>query len=240
MIRTQNKGFYMKIAIVDDELIFAQFFRNIIEKKFDDKIQMLDIFTTVRSFISAENKFDLIFLDIDMPEISGLEFAKKHSDLSSRIIFVTNRDDLVFEAFNTTQTLGFVRKSKLEEDLSIVLDRLHREAQCSMFFTVKCGSSIRKVKFSEIIYVEKVSHNVIIHTSTDDITMRKTIAEIESLLINNGFIRTHVGYIVNMTHIKLIDTKDVKLSNGNSVPISRQNVKSIKDKFLKWSVMLNE
>lgn len=230
----------MKIAIVDDDLIFAQSFKRILKNEFIDSIELLDIFLSAENFSASNSKYDLVFLDIDMPRMSGLEFAKENKDNKFSIVFVTNRDDLVFEAYNTTNTLGFVRKSNLEEDLPLVFDRFKRESQGSIHLTVKSGTSLRKIKYSEIFYVEKVSHNVILHTLTDDVTMRKTITDVESLLTNHGFVRTHIGFLVNMTYIKLIDTNSVKLSNGKSVPISRQNSKLVKDKFMRWSVMLNE
>ncbi len=225
----------MKIAIIDAELIFAQSFRQLIEKNLNDTIQLLNTFTTAESFITSKQNYDVIFLDIELPGMSGLELAKNFKNNSTSFVFVTNRDDLVFEAYNTTSTLGFIRKSNVEEDLSCVLFRLKRQSQNNIFLTVKTGSSVRKVKYSEILYIEKISHNVILHTLTDAVTMRKTITEIESLLTCNGFVRTHIGYIVNITHIKSIDTKDVKLSSGKTVPISRQHVKSVKDQFLRWS-----
>ena len=230
----------MKIAIVDDDLIFAQSFKKKLKCEYTDSIKLLDIFLSIESFSASGNKYDLVFLDIDMPAMSGLEFAKENKDNQISIVFVTNRDDLVFEAYNTTNTLGFVRKSNLEEDLPLVFDRFKHKSQNNMYLTIKSGTSLRKINYSDILYVEKVSHNVILRTITDDITMRKTITEVESLLTNHGFVRTHIGFLVNMTYIQLIDTNSVKLSNDRSVPLSRQNVKQVKDKFMRWSVMLNE
>lgn len=226
----------MEIAIIDADLFFAQSFRQLIEKNLNGSIQLLNLFTTAESFITSKQNYDVIFLDIELPGMSGLELARNHNNSSTAFVFVTNRDDLVFEAYNTTSTLGFIRKSNLEEDFSCVLTRLYREAQKKIYLTAKNGSSVRKVKYSEILYVEKVCHNVIIHTPTDAVTIRKTITETENLLIGNGFVRTHIGYIVNITHIKSIDTKDVKLSNGQAVPVSRQHLKSVKDILLNRSV----
>ncbi len=230
----------MKIAIVDDNLIFAQSFKNRFVNMYNDTIKSLDVFTTAERFLESGCKYDVVFLDIDMPGMSGLELAKQYKDKMFSIVFVTNRDDLVFEAYNTTNTLGFVRKSNIEEDLPIVLDRLHRESQSTMYLTVKSSSELTRVRYSEIIYVEKLSHNVILYTLTGDISMRKTISETEELLNGYGFVRTHIGYIVNMEYIKLINSKEVILTNGKVVPISRQNVKFVKDEFLKWSVKTNE
>ncbi len=230
----------MKIAIVDDNLIFAQSFKNRFVNMYNDTIKSLDVFTTAERFLESGYKYDVVFLDIDMPGMSGLELAKQYKDKMISIVFVTNRDDLVFEAYNTTNTLGFVRKSNIEEDLPIVLDRLHRESQSTMYLTVKSSSELTRVRYSEIIYVEKLSHNVILYTLTGDISMRKTISETEELLNGYGFVRTHIGYIVNMEYIKLINSKEVILTNGKVVPISRQKVKFVKDEFLRWSVKANE
>ena len=230
----------MKIAIVDDNLIFAQSFKNRFVNMYNNTIKALDIFTTAERFLEAGCKYDVVFLDIDMPGMSGLELAKQYNEKMFSIVFVTNRDDLVFEAYNTTNTLGFVRKSNVEEDLPLVLDRLYRESQSTMYLAVKSGSELMRVRYSEILYIEKLSHNVILHTLTDDISMRKTITETEELLNGCGFVRTHTGYIVNMEYIKLINSKEVILANGKTVPISRQNVRFVKDEFLRWSVKTNE
>ncbi len=230
----------MKIAIVDDNLIFVQSFKNRFVNMYNNTIKALDVFTTAERFLESGYKYDVVFLDIDMPGMSGLELAKQYKDKMFSIVFVTNRDDLVFEAYNTTNTLGFVRKSNIEEDLPIVLDRLHRESQSTMYLTVKSSSELTRVRYSEILYIEKLSHNVILHTLTNDISMRKTISETEELLNGYGFVRTHIGYIVNMEYIKLINSKEVILVNGKVVPISRQKVKFVKDEFLRWSVKTNE
>lgn len=230
----------MKFAIVDDELIFAQCFKSEFLKMYKDTVKALDIFFTAERFLESGCKYDVVFLDIDMPGMSGLELAKQYKDITFNIVFVTNRDDLVFEAYNTTNTLGFVRKSKIQEDLPLVIDRLQRESQSTIYLTVKSGSELIRVRYSEILYVEKLSHNVIIYTTTGEMSMRKPISETEELLKNYGFVRTHIGYIVNMEHIKQINSKEVILANGRAVPISRQNVKPVKDEFLRWSVKINE
>ncbi len=230
----------MRIAIVDDNLLFAKSFRNRFINTYGNTIAALDIFTTAERFLESNLKYDVVFLDIDMPTMSGLELAKQYKDKVLNIVFVTNRDDLVFEAYNTTNTLGFIRKSNIEEDLPIVLDRLYRESQNTMYLTIKSGTNLVRIRYSEILYVEKMSHNVILHTLTDSLSMRKTITETEELLKGYGFVRTHIGYIVNLEYIKYISSKDVILTNLKTVPISRHNIKLIKDAFLKWSVKTNE
>ena len=234
----------IKVAFCDDEAKILEDLSQKVLSEFKNNECEIDLYTTESSMelleYLKENSVDILFLDIDMPGMSGLELAKRYKDKIIGIVFVTNRDDLVFEAYNTTNTLGFVRKSEIEYDLSLVLDRLQRDLQNTHYLTVKSGSVLKRINYSEILFVEKMAHNVILHTLSDDIAMRKTIAEVEELLANSGFVRTHVGYIVNMVHIKLIDAKEVILLNGKMVPISRQNVKLVKDKFLKWSVMLNE
>ncbi len=230
----------MRFAIVDDENVFANNFSMLIKEKFFNDLDSLDIFSSGDDLKSSKEVYDVLFLDIDMPNVSGIEIAKEYLCSDTMIVFVTNRDDMVFDAFNTTKSIGFVRKTKLESDLKAVIDRINRELQSDMFFSVKNGGTLTKVKYSEIIYIEKISHNIVVHTEKRALSIRKNISETEEMLRAYGFVRTHVGFIVNLEYIELINSKGVLLSNGTLIPISRQNLKFVKDEFLKRSVMLNE
>lgn len=230
----------MKIAIVDDELIFAQSFRNILEKRLFDTMQLLNIFTDTDGFIASKRKYDIVFLDIEMPKITGLELAKKYKNENTYIVFVTNRDDLVFEAYNTTNSLGFIRKTHLEKDLNVIIQRMHKEFNENTCISIKDGDSLVKIRSSDIRYIEKIAHNVILHTADTSLSMRKSMSETEEMLKPHGFFRVHAGYIVNLDHIALIRPTEILLQCGSKIPVSRKNLKLVKNEFLRRSVYLNE
>lgn len=230
----------MKIAIVDDNKNFVADFLHIIKGKWHIPPAKLDTFHDAESFLSSKESYDVIFLDIEIPDMSGIKIAQNFDAGKSMIIFVSHRDDLVFEAYNTTNALGFIRKSHLEEDLNIVIDRISRNHQNTLYFNLKHGNSIIKIKYSDVIYIEKIAKDIVIYTTTKTFTTRKAITEVEKELNPYGFIRTHSGFIVNLAYIELINPANALLKNGKSVPISRQKLKYVKDMFLERNVMLNE
>lgn len=229
---TDNGVQTVKIAIVDDEIIFAKTFSKTIKEKFPDATESIDVFLSAENFLSAKGAYDIIFMDIEMPRLTGLELAKKHPEASSEIVFVTNRDNLVYEAFNTTKAMGFIRKFKLEDDLNYIVGKINEENQQRCELPVKAGNIVTKIKYSNIIFIEKVAHNAVIHTADTQYSKRTAIAELEELLIPYGFVKSNAGYLLNLSHIKLINPTSALLSNGAVVPISRKNIKQVRQRFL--------
>lgn len=230
----------MKAGIVDDDLIFAKAFAKLLRERFSGFFRTQDIFLSPQSFLSKNENYDILFLDIEMPGTTGIELARNQICANTKIIFVTNRDDLVFEAYNTTGSVGFVRKSAIEKDLKPILRRIARDKQKALFIPVKTGDIITKVRYSDIIYIEKIAHNVIIKTTDNTYSKRTTISEMESILVPHGFVRTHIGFLVNLSHIEFIKSGRTILTGGKTAPISRQNLKLVRDKFLERNVALHE
>ena len=230
----------MRFAVCDDDIVFMEFFSKQIKKLFSNRDCALDVFSSPAELFKSESVYDIIFMDIEMPEMNGIEAAKHFSYSTSEIVFVTSNESFVFEAYNSTDSFGFVRKDKLETDLKEFIARYDRNSQRNTYLAVKNGTDVAKIKYSDIVYFEKVVNNVEIHTKNAKFSIRKTISEIEKQLTDSGFVRTHIGYIVNLDYISLINSKEIVLSNGETVPLSRKNIKSVKEKFLKRNVTLNE
>ena len=227
----------MKIALCDDEKTFIDIMSKLIQKNLCTDV--FDTFT-VQMFADHICEYDLIFLDIDMPCITGIELAKKCESYNTYIVFVTNKENLVFEAYNTTNAFGFIRKSNLQNDFVSVIQRFNKINQNSHYLSVKSSNGIIKIPFADIYYIEKQINNVIIHTQKYDYREFNTLSNLEKVLINFGFIRTHIGYIVNLDYIIKISNTDVEICNGTRIPMSRHNAKYVKTEFLKRSAAINE
>ena len=230
----------MKVAVVDDDIIFAKSFEKILKEKLKSNCETIDIYLSAESFLSNSKNYDILFLDIEMSGLSGLDLARKNRDKNAKIVFVTNRDDLVFEAYNTTGAIGFVRKFSIGTDLKVVIERLTKHLLQERYISVKSGDEISKIRYADIVYLEKMSHNVLIHTENDTHSKRATLSDLDAGLSKYGFVRTHIGYIANLAHIKLIKSNSVLLTNGECVPVSRSYHKQVKDKFLERSLRLYE
>jgi DNA-binding LytR/AlgR family response regulator len=109
-----------------------------------------------------------------------------------------------------------------------------------MYLTIKNGNSFTKIRYSDVVFVEKIAKEIVLHTETNSYTTRKSMSEAEHELRPYGFIRTHVGFLVNLAYVELITPINAILKGGKSVPISRQKLKFVKDMFLERNVMLNE
>lgn len=225
----------IKIAVCDDDSIFLERFSRLIATVYNGDSKAIDCYTNPKELIISEVKYDLIFLDIEMPEINGLELACNYSENGAIIVFVTNMESLVFDAYNTTETFGFIRKSNLREDFKLIIKRLNKKVSSVATIAVKCGSVIIKIRCSDIMYIEKSVNNVIIHTVKGVFSERKTISELEKVLSQYGFERCHIGYLVNTRYIDNVDNTQIVLSNHEKIPLSRRNVKKIKSIFIKRS-----
>ena len=225
----------IRIAICDDDTYFLSYFNRIIVNIFNGASSAIDCYTSPKALMNSDMKYDIIFLDIEMPEINGIELASNYRRNDAIIVFVTNRDTLVFDAYNTTDTFGFIRKSNLKTDLTNIIRRLNKESFTLASIAVKIGKKLIKIKCSEIIYIEKSSNNVIIHTQSGVYSERRTLAEFEKLLLQYGFERCHIGYLVNTKYIYLIDNTEILLTNSERIPLSRRNIKRVKSTFIKRS-----
>ncbi len=230
----------LKIAVCDDEQSFINIMVKLIKKTFSDNIEILDTYTRPIVLLNSGKSYDLLFLDIDMPGLNGIKLARHYDKSNTSIIFVTNKEALVFEAYNSTDSVGFIRKGRLTEDFESVIKRFNRNNQLMHFLTVTINSQIYKIRLSDIIYIEKMVNSIIIHTTDKTYTQRNTLAEMEEKLHSHGFIRVHAGYIVNLDHILQISSNEITLSHSELVPVSRNRLKYVKTEFLKRSAVLNE
>ena len=224
-----------KIAVCDDDSFFLKSFSKLIATVYNGDSRAIDCYTNPKELMNSETKYDLIFLDIEMPEINGIELACNYRRNEAIIVFVTNMESLVFDAYNTTETFGFIRKSHLREDFALIIKRINKKVNSIASIAVKKGNRITKIKCSDIIYIEKSVNNVIIHTKTDVFSERKTISELEETLSHYGFERCHIGYLVNTDYIQHIDSTQVVLNNCERIPLSRRNVKKLKSIFVRRS-----
>lgn len=233
----------LNILIVDDEQVFLNSLqREVLKLCKDNNIAVKitledDPFTVIDDEKFLHN--DIMLLDIDMPDVTGLQVANKINEKKGNsekpyIIFVTNKDELVFDALRE-QPLSFVRKTHLE-DLTPCLVKIHQKLFEPNIYSIKTGRDIYNISVDDIIYLEKKNNYVLFHTRTGILKERTNIDSKFSDLASYGFLRPQIGYLVNVRYIEDIQKTTVLLSTGKDIPLSKKYIKTIKQDFYEWMV----
>lgn len=155
-----------------------------------------------------KQEVDAVFLDIDMPYISGDDVAEalveKYPNLC--IIFFTNREEMVFDVIRF-KPYRFIKKqdtAKIEDVMNTLVQRSEQEGH---ILIEKGKAELVKVHVREILYIEAVNHQIVYHMQDEQIISRGSIAKLAKEFGKFGFVRAHMGCLVNIRHIKYVDKK---------------------------------
>ncbi|WP_297423034.1 LytTR family DNA-binding domain-containing protein [Clostridium sp.] len=228
------------IAICDDEMIILNDMSVIIKNKF------LEFGVNANYFITSnpekllnyleEERVDVLFLDIDMPKINGMDIGeyllnKKNDTL---LIFVTSHDALVYKSFKY-HPFGFIRKSHFNEEITQTLDSVVKVLKDKIdTLAIKTGNDVITIKLNEIMYFEGDQNYINLYTHKANYKFRETLGNLEKELGGKGFIRVHKGYLVNQKHVFIFNTKEIKLNNEILIPIGRSYSEIVKKQLMKY------
>ena len=221
--------------IVDDETIAREVIATHVSKMPNIKIvancsNAIEAFRVLRS-----NKIDLVFLDINMPEISGISFAKSiNKDV--KIIFTTAYRDFAVEGFELQavdyllKPISFDRLLKAVNTYFDIYTGLkqteYNETDSNDFMFVRADRRMIKIDFESIIYIESYSDYIKIHLAHETIITRETISAIEAKLPRKSFLRIHRSYIIALKHITSFTNEEITIHN-TALTISRSYKKDV-------------
>ncbi len=222
----------MRIAVCDDEELFRIEFKNVLDKALVNVDYDIDTFSGGSSLYEAflKEPFDLVFLDIEMPGIDGITLAKRLRAISENvhIVFLTSHIEYALEGYEVNALRYLVKPvdmNKLGEVLKYVQDKKNNSRQIMIR---EDGEDI-VIDISDIIYMESMDKNVRIVTSKREYVTRYNISDYEEELKNSGFLRIHRGYLISLSKVKKIVKNDVVMDGDISLPVSRSNLKALKD-----------
>jgi DNA-binding LytR/AlgR family response regulator len=225
----------MNCIIIDDDLMS----RRIIEE-FVNRTDQLNLLSSYENAVDAINAFnteediDLIFLDIEMPEMSGIDFLETLTN-PPQIIIISSKDKYALDAFNYDVTdyllkpISYSRFFKAVNKANVRFKNKVDPRDDEIF--IKKNSALVRLKYQDILWVEALENYVIFNTFNEKYTIHFTMKAIEQKLPSNRFTRVHRSYIVNTSSINVIEDNAViiKTHDGSkSIPIG----KSYKDKLM--------
>lgn len=220
----------VKCIIVDDEPTARDIIRIHIEQI--DDIEIVAICKNAIEAINALNKYtvDLIFLDINMPDMSGISLAKSVQN-STKIIFTTAYREYAIDGFDL-QAVDYLLKPISLSRLIKAVQKFRAENKLNDpqkdYIVVRSERKMVKINFNDIILIESLSDYLKIHTTKKTVVTRETISNIESKLPSNTFVRIHRSFIIAIPSISSYTSEYVEM-NGKTISISR----SYRDSFFK-------
>ena len=222
----------MRIAICDDEEIYRIELKSCLNKLLIDTDYDINTFSDGRILLNRfeECPFDIVFLDIEMPEIDGITLARKLRAASDSvfIVFLTSHIEYALEGYEVN-ALRYLTKpadpNKVKEIIRYVQDKQNNAHQ----IIIKSEGEDILIDINNIIYMESMDKNVRIVTSKEEYITRYNLSDYEEQLKNFGFFRIHRGYLISLNKVKRIVKNDVVMDNEITLPISRNNVKTLKD-----------
>lgn len=222
----------MRIAVCDDEELFRIEFKSVLDKVLINAEYDIDTFSGGSSLYEAfiKEPFDLVFLDIEMPGIDGITLAKRLRALSENvhIVFLTSHIEYALEGYEVNALRYLVKPvdiNKLGEVLKYIQDKKNNSRQ----IMIKQEGEDIVIDLSDVIYIESMDKNVRIVTSKKEYITRYNISDYEEELKNNGFFRIHRSYLISLSKVKKIVKNDVVMDGDSSLPVSRSNVKALKE-----------
>ena len=233
-------------VIVDDEPVA----RNILAT-FVAKIPNLNLVKSCKNAMEAfevsnSQNIDLFFLDINMPDISGLSLAKTINK-KSKIIFTTAYREYAVDGFDL-QAVDYLLKpiafdrflqavNKFFETQSVISKQVEiKETSVKNdYIFVRSERKMVKINFDEILYVESLSDYIKIHTIDAVLVTRETISNLEMKLPSLQFLRIHRSYIVNLKKIDSYTNEFIEIEK-NAIPISRTYKENVLKKLAKNSL----
>lgn len=221
----------IRTVLIDDEPKAID-----ILKRYCKDSETIEILASFRNPVKAveflqEESVDLIFLDINMPKLNGLEFLNV-LEKKPKVIFTTAYSEYALDSYNydtidyLVKPIDFQRflkaitkaKTVLAASKNNVLD--NNESTEDKTIYIKSGQQLHKVNINDILYLEKEGNYLTFFTKEKKILSRQNMKDIFDILDPDKFLRVHKSYVVGVEHMDIIETHQIKIGNAK-IPVGR-------------------
>jgi DNA-binding LytR/AlgR family response regulator len=217
----------MKCLIVDDNQIARMALKKLVEQ-----VQNLELVAECNDAIEAynylsKNPVDLVLLDIEMPDMSGLDLIKKLGNKKPLIIFTTAKTDYAVEAFELSVVDYLVKPVNLPRFIQAIekanealeSDRQEVKIEDQGFVFVKDNGVLKRISIDDILYLEAMGDYVKVHTPQKFHVVHATLKSLEEKMPSSKFTRVHRSYIVAVNKIDFIQEGTISIGKA-SIPVA--------------------
>lgn len=187
--------------------------------------------------LESNNSFDIVFLDIKMKKIDGLQTAEllrkkiKHYIL----IFVTSYQEYVYQAFDV-EAFNYILKPINNHKLARTLERaIAKNAnQRDNFIIINKNREIIKINLSDVIYFEIQGRVINVHYHNTTVQYYERLSTLEQKLYGQNFFRCHKSYLINLQYVEKFNKIEIGMDNGDTVLLSKRRYEEFTKKFLSY------
>lgn len=238
----------MKAAIIEDDLLHADLLEKYLLEWSNAKNILLEIdkYKNAESFLFEWEPglgFDVLFIDIRMQEINGMEMAKsvRKKDSGINIIFTTGITGYMEEGYEV-EAMHYLLKPVDKSKLHTCMDKVLKKKKDINYIIVHSRDKVHKITTSRINYIEARGHRCVIEIFIDEngikytelLDVSESISELENLVKTHGFIKCHRSYLCGIQNIHHIGKTEITFDTGSHIPVSRRLYKDVNQAFIKY------
>lgn len=183
----------------------------------------------VATTLLSQGNIDLVFLDIQMPKLTGIEFLKtlQHPPM---VVFTTAYSEYALQGYELDVIDYLVKPISFDRFLKACnkAKEFHTLKQAGNkaltktedYFFIRCGDRYEKITYAELLYIEAMENYVVFHTKTEKLISYLTLKAVESYLPTDKFLKVHKSFIVSIPQIESIDADGIVIQ-GKTIPVSR-------------------
>lgn len=224
-----GEGLWMyRIAVVDDDREFSAKLREYLEQyaKENDETFEIEVFYDGAEILKDYTpRYELILLDIEMPAVNGMEAAQKIREMDESVVlmFITNMAQYAIHGYSVG-ALDFVMKPISYYPFSMKIKRALKRVQKKEIPTILLTTSdgVKRLKVSQIYYVEIQGHMLHYYTEEGEFVMRGTLSSVEKTLPSSLFVKCNHWYLVNLMHVTEV-RKNTTVVGNFELEVSRRN-----------------
>lgn len=228
----------MKIAILEDNTQDAALLLGYVEKYAEERQLSIDIFVyhDGEDFLEAftEENFSLIFLDIIMPNINGMEVAKhiRMKDQECLLVFTTSSRDYAVEGYHVQASYYLVKPFSYIEFIK-AMNLCHKRLKNTQeFIEIKEGRLMVKILIKDILYTDYYNHYIQIHTKNRTYRTYLSFADFSPMLLKySNFISSYRNLLVNLDYVESLNDKDFILKNNCHIPITKAKRLEVRQQY---------
>lgn len=238
----------IKCIIIDDEPLAIKVIKNHLNEF--ENIELVDTFVTPIAALTTieSNEIDVIFLDINMPKMSGLDFLRTLSN-RPHIVITTAYREYAVESFDL-DVLDYLVKpipfgrfikaiNKVYNRIALERDKLTDNSfKEDPYIFLKVDKKLMKIRLNDILYIESLKDYIKVNTVLGDYLVHKSMTSISDELPDENFIRIHRSFTIAINKISAVEGNSVEIANRR-IPIGRNYLQSAKQKILNTNTFID-